>query len=65
MGQVDGEKPECEKDRPASSPALKQLERGPNDDEDMNCKKTKLATAGSFYFNHSRVSSGLRLQLFT
>lgn len=28
-------------DRPASSPALKQLERGPNDDEDMNYEKEK------------------------
>lgn len=34
--QVDGEKPESEEDRPASSPALKQLERGPNDEEDMS-----------------------------
>ena len=34
--QVDGEKPESEEDRPASSPALNQLERGPNDEEDMS-----------------------------
>lgn len=49
-GQVDGEKPESEKDRPASSPALKQLERGPNDDEDMNCKKTKTGNSRLFLF---------------
>lgn len=48
--QVDGEKPESEEDRPASSPALKQLERGPNDDEDMNYEKRKLGNSRLFLF---------------